>query len=95
MDQTKPADANSGAEICGDELVPGITCQSPRWRCLAQDHGWSDGKRQLTWKNTRKPTPSLGAKTPLPAMCARCTQEANEGKTPVCGCTAYGPKIIG
>jgi hypothetical protein len=42
---------NEAAEICGDELTPAIRCQSPKWRCLVQDHGWSDGRRTITWKS--------------------------------------------
>ncbi|WP_027947178.1 hypothetical protein [Amycolatopsis taiwanensis] len=38
-------------EICGDVLYPGVTCQSPAWRCAFEDHGWSNGKRRLTWSN--------------------------------------------
>lgn len=40
--------------ICGDELVPGITCRSKRWQCAEQDHEWSDGHRTITW--TTQPT---------------------------------------
>ena len=39
-------------EICGDELMPGVACQSPKWRCALEDHGWSNGKRTMTWSNT-------------------------------------------
>lgn len=38
------------AAICGDVLIPGRTCQNPRWKCLVQDHSWSDGNRTITWK---------------------------------------------
>lgn len=46
---------NDAAEICCDELMPGVVCQSPKWRCLVQDHGWSDGKRTITWKSVAAP----------------------------------------